>query len=548
MSSKDEKPKVRKVRVDDEEIRSRKVAPGEAAGNRGKKEAAPRAKDKPKKTAEPERTASAAATPANVSVTPKPLPEKTEEEKRQGKSIMAITYFFVLVFVGMIANMVWFVGWKSDQVINSSYNRRETVLAERVIRGRIYSSDGEVLAETLTDEDGNEYRNYPYENMFAHAVGRTNKGKTGIESTSNLKMLYSHDNGLRNAWRELRGRKINGDNVVTTLSYKLQKAAYEALGDQNGVVVAIEPDTGKILCMVSKPDYDPNEIDEMWEELNDKENGESALLNRATQGLYPPGSTFKVMTTLAYLRQKGDYEGFSFDCEGTFSYRDVKVSCYNQKKHGEQTFTEAFANSCNSAFAKIGSELGWDEFSAMCKEFYFNSKLPAGVSAAMSKFSLDGSGDKNLIPQTSIGQGDTLMTPLHNAMIAAMVANGGVLMKPYLVDAYESESGSWSEKNSPEALGTLLSAEEVRILTECMRAVVSDGTASKGFAHAKYRAAGKTGSAEYNADKESHAWFIGFAPYDEPQIAVCVIVEGGGSGGTAAVPIAKEVFDAWLNE
>ncbi|MBQ9593518.1 MAG: penicillin-binding protein 2 [Lachnospiraceae bacterium] len=448
----------------------------------------------------------------------------------------------------MIANLVWFVGWKSDQVINSSYNRRETVLAERVVRGSIYSMDGEVLARTETDEDGEEHREYPFGEMFCHVVGRTEKGKTGIESSSNLKMLYSHDNGLHNAWEELLGNKTKGDNVVTTLSYKLQKAAYDALGDKDGVVVALEPDTGKILCMVSKPDYDPNKINELWEELSAEDSEETSLLNRATQGLYPPGSTFKVMTTLAFLRQKSSYRNFVYNCEGTFSYRDVKISCYNQREHGTQTLTEAFANSCNSAFAKIGSELNWDEFSEMCKGLYFNQKLPANVGAAMSKFDLDGSGDKNLIPQTSIGQGDTLMTPLHNAMIAAAVANGGVLMKPYLIDHYESSSGTWKEKVSPEAAGTLMSPEEVRVLTECMRAVVSDGTASKGFRHASYRAAGKTGSAEYNAEKESHAWFIGFAPYDDPSIAVCVIVEGGGSGGTAAVPIAKEVFDAWLDD
>ena len=140
------------------------------------------------------------------------------------------------------------------------------------------------------------------------------------------------------------------------------------------------------------------------------------------------------------------------------------------------------------------------------------------------------------------------MTPMHNAMMAAMIANGGVLMKPYLVDRYESSSGSWKDKNSPELYNTMMSPDEVKVLTECMRAVVSDGTAAKGFATAKYRAAGKTGSAEYNAEKESHAWFIGFAPYDDPEIAICVLVEGGGSGGTAAVPIARKVFDAWLDK
>ena len=518
MSSKRERPTVKKVRVDEDEIRSRKIEPY----------------IEPDEGEEPE------------------LPEEESaiaaERKKNNRSIMAITYVFLALFVGMIIHLVYFVGWESDQVINSSYNRRETVLAERVVRGKIISSDGVVLAETLTDDDGDEYRYYPYKNMFAHSVGRVNRGKTGLESSTNLKMLYSHDNGLRNAWSELKGNKLAGDNVITTLNFELQKVAYDALGDRDGVVIAIEPDTGKILCMVSKPDYNPNTIEQNWEDLIAEDAEESALLNRATQGLYPPGSTFKVLTTLAFMRQKTKFRDFTYTCAGTFSYMDVKIQCYNQTAHGTQSLKEAFANSCNSAFAKIGSELDWDEFYEMCETFFFNTTLPSNVAAAKSQFQLDGSGSKSLIPQTSIGQGDTLMTPMHNAMMAAMIANGGVLMKPYLVDRYESSSGSWKDKNSPELYNTMMSPDEVKVLTECMRAVVSDGSAAKGFATAKYRAAGKTGSAEYNAEKESHAWFIGFAPYDDPEIAICVLVEGGGSGGTAAVPIARKVFDAWLDK
>ncbi|WP_343210068.1 penicillin-binding protein 2 [Anaerolentibacter hominis] len=467
-------------------------------------------------------------------------------ESRINREMLFITYVFVVLFVMVIGNMVYFVAARSGDVINSPYNYRQDILAERVVRGSILSSDGTVLAETVTNSKGKETRKYPYNNMFCHVVGRFNKSKTGIEASQDFTLLTSHDNAIKNAITELSGEKTIGDNVYTTLNFDLQKTAYEALGNRRGAVVALEPGTGKVLAMVSKPDYDPNRVDELWESLIDDEQKESALFNRATQGLYPPGSTFKILTALEYLRENSGYKNYSFRCEGKTIVSGVPVSCYNNKVHGQLDLIAAFAKSCNGAFASIGSELDMAKFRALCESFVFNQALPTALTTEKSQFVLNEKSDKGEIPLTAIGQGDTLLTPLHNAMIAATVANGGVMMKPYVIDRVESSTGSVVEKYSPEVYDTLMTAKEAKTLTKMMKKVVEEGT-GRSLKNSSYSVAGKTGSAE-NDQGAAHAWFVGFAPADNPEIVVCVVVENVGAGSEYAVPIAKRVLNTYFSK
>lgn len=189
----------------------------------------------------------------------------------------------------MMGYFAYFQFVKSEDFINSPYNKRQDLFARKVTRGEIISADGRILAETITDTDGTETRYYPYANMFAHVVGFSTNGKSGLESIANFNLLRSHTMTLEKVVNELQGEKNIGDNVVTTLNYDLQDTAYEALGKYDGAIVVMEPSTGKILAMVSKPDYDPNNIAEDWDELTAEDSESSVLLNRATQGLYPPG-------------------------------------------------------------------------------------------------------------------------------------------------------------------------------------------------------------------------------------------------------------------
>ena len=300
--------------------------------------------------------------------------------------------------------------------------------------------------------------------------------------------------------------------------------------------------------MVSKPDYDPNQIEEIWDSLvEDKESG--VLLNRTTQGLYPPGSTFKIVTALEYMRENPDtYQNYGFQCNGSFSDGADRINCYHGQSHGSVNFARAFAKSCNASFANIGVELDKGEFQDTLDDLLFNQELPLELSYNKSRIEVyDDSPNKDMM-QIAIGQGTTGMTPVHLNMITNAIANDGVLMKPYVVDFVENSMGSVVKQFSPSSEKRLISSEEAAALKGLMRGVVEEGTASrlKGLS---YTAAGKTGSAEYNTVKgDSHAWFTGFAPVDDPKISVTIIIEGAGSGGDFAVPIAKRIFDAYFQE
>lgn len=481
---------------------------------------------------------------------------KEQSEERQSNrtknngihngEIIGVSVCVVLMMLAVIWNIIDYMLHEKEEAINNSFNPRQELLANQNIRGSIYSADGEVLAKTLVDNDGSEQRYYPYANLFAHVVGYSTKGKTGIEYSENMKMITSHASLSNKIQNELNAEKNIGDSVITTLDVDLQQKAYEALGVYSGVIVVTEPSTGKILAMVSKPDYDPNEIATIWEDLL-KDDSSSVLLNRATQGLYPPGSTFKVVTALEYYRQnKGNVSEYHYQCGGKFSKDGNTIRCYHGQNHGGVDFVRSFAKSCNSSFANIGTSLDVTAFRNTCRDLLFNSEFKMDIPHKQSNFSLSVSDVSDAVMQTSIGQGKTQITPMHLNMITAAIANGGVCMTPYVVDRIESATGSVVKQNVPSQEKVMMSKEEADYMTGLMAAVVTSGTASK-LDGLSYTVAGKTGSAEFSQNKEdSHAWFTGFAPVEAPEICVTVIVESAGSGGDYAVPIAKRVLDEFF--
>lgn len=464
--------------------------------------------------------------------------------KKLNKPIIGITYLFVFLFIFMVGYILRFMIVEKDQVIANAANPRLDSYGENVIRGDIVTTDGQVIA-TNNGED----RYYPYDNLFCHAVGYASYTKAGIELVGNNYLINSHSNVLERFINTLRDDKNNGDTVVSTLNYELQRTAYDALGGANGAVVVMEPDTGKILAMVSKPDFNPNDIDNVWKEANSENSTSSVLLNRASQGLYPPGSTFKVLTTLAYMRQNPDsYEEFTYDCVNEEAvFNSVSVHCYGRKVHGSENLSSALANSCNQAYAYMGTELDVDEWRKMLESFLFNKDLPYTNSSATSRFYLDGKSDAGYIPQTAFGQGDTLITPLHNAMIMSTIANGGLMMKPYMIDSIETYKGTKIKKFSPSAYETLMEPEEVDVLTSYLRGVVTSGTAADYFAGASYEAAGKTGTAEYANGEHDFSWFVGYANVNNPDIVVSIVVEESDVNGIKATAVARQLMDKYYS-
>ncbi len=461
---------------------------------------------------------------------------------------MTVTWFFVGLFFVMMGYTCHYAVTHRQTLMNNSYNTRQEILVAQNRRGTIYAAGGQILAETATDEEGEEVRVYPYANMFSHAVGYASNGRYGIEAQANYYLINSNTRLSEKVANDVEGKKYPGDSVITTLDVDLQQIAYDSLGIYSGAVIVSEPSTGRILAMVSKPDFDPNEIDAIWDGLiADKES--SVLLNRVTQGLYPPGSTFKIVTALEYVRENIDsYSRFKFQCGGSFTHGEEKINCYHGTAHGSEDFSKAFAKSCNSAFASIGLSLDREKFGNTLDDLLFNRELKVDFAYNQSKLVIDADTTDADVMQAAIGQGTTQMTPLQLNMITCAIANGGTLMKPYLLERVETSDKTVVKQFTPSSYKRFMSEEEAQIMTGLMEEVVKSGTGTK-LSGLSYTAAGKTGSAEYNKVKtDSHAWFTGFAPAEEPQVCVTIIIEGAGSGGDYAVPIAKRILDACFED
>ena len=477
--------------------------------------------------------------------------KKTKYKKRKSsknREIILLSLLFTGIFIGMISYLCVYVRDNEQDLLNNSYNARQAILASENTRGTIFDRNGEKLAYTESNGE-TEKRVYPYTNLFSHVVGYSTKGKTGIESLANYYLINSDIPLSEKVENDLAQKKNPGNEVHTTLDANLQQVVYDSLGIYKSACVVTNVKTGEVLAMVSKPDFDPNTIVQDWDKFVEEEQtkNSSVLLNRATQGLYPPGSTFKMITSLQYIREHDtSVEGYHYNCNGRFSHGNTSIQCYHGANHGGEDFYKAFAKSCNCAFSSIGVGLDRNAYGNTLNSLLFNTDLPLDINYSKSILEVDDSVSDDEMIQISIGQGKAQITPMHMNMITAAIANDGLLMKPRFINRVLSDNGSIVKTFSNESCGQILTKEESDILTELMIGVVNEGTATKLKTDA-YQAAGKTGSAEYNGVKEdSHAWFTGFAPADDPEIAVTIIIEGIGSGGDYAAPIAKRIFDAYF--
>ncbi len=428
-----------------------------------------------------------------------------------------------------------------------SHDRREFNPAHRIQRGRILDRTGEILA--LSEQHlGQVLRLYPYGPAVAHAVGYSHPqfGVTGAEAAANVRLNGGDADSLA-AWGELgrhllaKGKALRGQDLVLNLDTRLQITALKGLGSRRGAVMALRPRDGAILVMASAPSFDPNRIGpELFQP-----DGATPLLNRATQGFYPPGSTFKVVE--AAMAIEGGFRG-TINCPAdgyTTSRRYPKIrdhEYYSGARGGKRwagrsnlSLTTAFVESSNVFFAQLGVRLGREALFGAGDRFGFDQKIrlypgrdragtmSTGRIPRLAKNDLYG------LAQASIGQGRLLATPAHMALIAAAVANGGLAMRPRLLAG-----------EPPAPLGGYMAADTAVRLTKMMRKVVADGTA-KGIDVPELAIAGKTGTAE-NPRGKDHSWFIGFAPARDPELAVAVLVEHGGYGSAAAAPIARDLL------
>ena len=447
--------------------------------------------------------------------------------------------------LGLLA--VLFIYLSYIQVVQGDYlaghplNRRTAAAAEKVERGTVFDRRGEKLAFSEKDGDGRYVRHYPYGAIAAHVVGYSSPryGQSGVESTFNGEL-----SGMNNP--ERRFGPITGlwtakagNSVTLTLDGDLQETAFRALGNRRGAVVAISPRSGAVLVMVSRPAFEPQTVDEDWKEIVGAAG--SPLLNRAVQGLYPPGSTIKVLVADAALTEKITDNRKTYDCGGSLKIGpDYVLHESNDVAHGKVDLEEALAVSCNVTFGRLALELGRSRVARAFDRFAFARPLGGDFAEASSRlpdFGRLGDGD---LAQTGIGQGSLLVTPLRMAMLAAAFADRGTMLKPFLVSRVSAPDGAVLRQFGSVEFAAATSPATAAEVSRMMQQVVSGGT---GYAAriAGVKVAGKTGTAE-NPHGASHAWFIGFAPADEPEIAVAVVVENGGAGGEVAAPIARQVM------
>jgi penicillin-binding protein A len=420
---------------------------------------------------------------------------------------------------------------------------------------------GESVASSSPVEDVYGYqRSYSPGPLYAHATGYFSTAfnrLTGLEATENEVLNGTSSSLLLQRIQTLvTGQQPQGGAVELTLDPAAQQAAAEALGDREGAVVAIEPATGAILAMVSSPSFDPNSLathnrddaQAAWTALN--EDPAEPLVNRAIAGdQYAPGSVFKVVTAAAALEAEhltpdspvpGPTE-LTLPQTSHVIQNPLQRACGDGS--GEVPLIVAFRQSCNTTFAQLAMDMGEEELRAQAEAFGFDQPLEIPLKVTPSRFPAEPSPPE--LAMSGIGQSDVRVTPLQMAMVTAAIANDGVQMQPYLVARELSPDLEVVATTEPNELRESVSPETAAHLTEMMVEVVNNGTGTAAQIPG-VQVAGKTGTAEISADVAPHAWFMGFAGADNPEVAVAVVVENAGDGGTHAGPVAKAVMEAVL--
>lgn len=464
-----------------------------------------------------------------------------------------IIHIFVVIgilFITIAAYLTLFELFGKETIMANSYNKRLYADDNEIIRGEIYDRSGEKLAYTVKESDTMN-RVYPYHELYAHVIGYNSRtyGKTLLEAKYNDILLGNDSLGYINKAENLiNGNDKSGDSITLTIDHRLQQLSKELLGSKKGAIVAIDPKTGEILSMISTPDFDPNEenLSKDWDSISKDDS--SPLLPRAIMGLYPPGSTFKVVTAISAINN--NLGETTFDDEGTIVIDGKTFSNYNQKSYGEENMKDALTVSSNVYFSQIAGLVGAENLINTAEKSGIDKKFDFDLSLAKSRIGTKDMG-KTELAATGIGQGKLMVTPLQMAMIASGIANDGVVMKPYLVDEIKTQSGKTLKKTDPHSLYDFTDKYTADLVTDMMISVVDNGTGKEARIDG-VKVAGKTGTAQNEMSSQGegydHAWFIGFAPADDPSIAVAIILEyQDKGGGKAAAPIAGKLFKDWLS-
>ena len=471
-------------------------------------------------------------------------------------TIIVVLFALLVVFTSR-----WTV-FEADSLENQSIegtqvNQRPLLEQQKIPRGVIRANDGTRLAVNERSGSGQTRvfaRRYPEGSVFAHSIGYSfiEAGAAGVERYYNDE-LSGQKEEFESLIDQAFGEREEGQDLRTSLDPQGQQAALDALRGQNGSVVALEPSTGKVLVMANVPSFDPNQVVE--DQRRGRRSGGTGRFNRATQARYPPGSTFKVVTTAAALDSGRFTKDSLIDGRNDKPISGVPLQNSGGAEFPTISLTEALTQSVNTVFGEVAQRLGPDTMYRYMRRFGFNQKPPIDLPADELTASGVYKGSRLLdnddpvdIGRVGIGQERLQVTPLQMAMVASAVANGGELMKPRIGERFIRPDGRLASRVDEEEASQVMSASTAADLTDMMGQVVEEGTGTAGAVRG-VDVAGKTGTAEVENGAANQAWFIAFAPKDDPKVAIAVTIERTqGQGGTVAAPIASQVIKALIGE
>jgi len=481
------------------------------------------------------------------------------------RQIVKLFSLIVVLFGVLVGFTSYWSVFDAKALKEKNANKRPLLEQQQIPRGRILAEDGTVLARSVAKGRGANrryVRRYPQGALFGHPIGYSfvQQGDSEFERYHNDE-LVGEESEFGSILDELSGRRQEGDDVVTNLDPAAQAVAQADLGEAGfGAVVAIEPKTGRVRAMASNPPYDPNRIPYELTKLNENEL-EAPLLDRATQGQYPPGSTFKVVTAAAGLESGTITPETAFSAPSPLEVEGTPLQNDFNTSYPPISLDFALTNSVNTWFGQLGQKVGQDQLFETMERFGFNSNPPIDLpedqvyeSGVYSEEELLGRNDPVDLARVAIGQERLAVTPLQIAMVAAAVANGGKLMKPQIWSRVVDPDGRVVKKMEPSQYSQPISAETAAELNIAMQGVVSEGTGTNAEIPG-VTVAGKTGTAEtpYNEScgggtEENQAWFMGFAPAEDPKIAIAATVECTTQfGNDVAAPIFRDVAESILN-
>ncbi|MDO5040981.1 MAG: penicillin-binding protein 2 [Peptoniphilus sp.] len=473
---------------------------------------------------------------------------------KENKKILVLLIFLILLFMSLIVYLSYFTIFEAQNIVDHPANRRENLKIAGIKRGSIYDSRGEVLAHT----EGERYkykRVYTYPVIYSHVVGYSSKirGNTGIEASYNKYILgESQPELLKNikAFFDSDYESYTGDDIYLTTNTAIQQKVRDLLSEtgEKGAAVVMNPKTGEVLSLVSYPDFNAGTIERDYAAIVEKNEG--AFYNSAMQGGFTPGSIQKVVSSAAIIESgiNRNYEDTGEESAGGYPIRNS-----GGKKYGEIDLKDAVTFSVNTYFASKAIEVGSEKMGEVAERFLYNKAIDFDLNTQNVKFNKSSynykNWDKQALAASAIGQSDISVTPLHMCMVASAIANEGKMMKPYLVSKVIDSEGKEVLTKEPEELIQSVSPEVAEEIKSMMIEAVRVGS-GKSAALRSVQVAGKTGTAERSQEKTiNNAWFIGFAPAEDPQVAVAVVIQNVQFlGGEIAAPIARDIISFSLQE